>query len=93
PPAFLRKQEGGFDFNAWQKKGFGANSITAKINASFDLKTLSFTWSIEEKLALFPKLEICAHDFSDLPWKGNKVPAGPFAYPGSSPSKVKLVRF
>ena len=84
---------GPFDFNAWQKKGFGPNSITAKINASFDLKTLSFTWSTEDELALFAKLEICAHDFSNLPWKGNKVPAGPFAYPGSSLITVNLAGF
>jgi len=89
---------GPFDFNAWQKKGFGANSVTAKIKSSFDPQTLSrgtpsenFTWSTEEKLPLFAKLKTCSHNFFDIPWKGNKVPAGPFAYPGSSPSKVKLV--
>ncbi|MHC4461400.1 MAG: right-handed parallel beta-helix repeat-containing protein [Planctomycetota bacterium] len=84
---------GPFDFNAWQKKGFGPNSVTAKINASFDLKTLNFTWSTEDELALFPGLEICAHDFSNIPWKGGSVPAGPFAYPGSSPITMNLAGF
>jgi hypothetical protein len=84
---------GPFDFNAWQRKGFGTNSISAKINVSFDLKTLSFTWSTDEKLPLFPKFEICTHDFSGLPWKSNKVPAGPFAYPGSNLIKVNLTGF
>ena len=84
---------GQFDFNAWRKKGFGPNSITAKINASFDLKALSFTWSTDDELALFPGLEICANDFFNLPWKGDKVPAGPFAYPGSSPITVNLAGF
>jgi hypothetical protein len=84
---------GPFDFNAWQRKGFGPKSVTAKINASFDLKTLSFTWSTEDELALFGKLKTCSHNFFDILWKGKNVPAGPFAYPGSSPIKVKLVRW
>ena len=84
---------GPFDFDAWQKKGFGPNSIAAKINTSFDLQTLKFIWSTEEKLPLFPRLEICAHNFSNLPWKGDNVPAGPFAYPGSIPATINLAGF
>lgn len=84
------RRRAGFDFNAWQEKGFGPNSITAKINASFDYQTLNFTWSTEEELPLFPKLEICVHDFFDLVWKGKKVPAGPFFYPTASPVTLNL---
>ncbi|MCK4291695.1 MAG: right-handed parallel beta-helix repeat-containing protein [Planctomycetes bacterium] len=79
-----------FDFAAWQKKGFGQNSITARINVSLDLKKLSFTWSTAKKFPLFEKLEICKYDFSDSPWKTNKVPAGPFPYPGPRPTTVSL---
>ena len=84
---------GPFDFNAWQKKGFGPNSIMAIINASFDQQTLDFTWSAEGKLPLFPKIRICTHDFFDSAWEGDKVPASPFPYPTSSPVTLKLVRF
>ena len=81
---------GPFDFNAWQKKGFGPNSITAKINVSFDQQTLDFTWSTEETLPLFPKLGTCTHDFFDSAWKGEKAPAGPFSYPNVAPATLKL---
>ena len=83
---------GPFDFDAWQKKGFGPNSITAKINTSFDRQKLSFTWSIEAKLPAFPRLEICAHDFFDLAWKAEKAPAGPFSYPTASTVTLNLTR-
>lgn len=83
--------DGSFDFNAWRKKGFGTNSITAKINASFDPKTLSFTWLTEEKLPLFPKLGICAYDFFDLAWKGENAPAGPFSYPAAGSVTLNLM--
>ncbi|MHC4110589.1 MAG: right-handed parallel beta-helix repeat-containing protein [Planctomycetota bacterium] len=81
---------GPFDFNAWQKKGFGPNSKRAKINASFNQQTLGFTWSTEETLSEFRKLEICTHDFFGSAWKGKKAPAGPFSYPTSAPVTLKL---
>jgi alpha-N-arabinofuranosidase len=81
---------GQFDFNAWQRKGFGPNSITAKINASFNKQTLGFTWSTEGKLPLFPKVGICTHDFFDSVWKGGKIPAGPFSYPTAGTTTLKL---
>jgi len=84
---------GPFNFNAWQKKGFGPNSIMAIINASFDQQTLDFTWYTEGKLPLFPEIGICTHDFFDSAWEPDKVPAGPFPYPTSSPATLKLVRF
>ncbi len=79
-----------FDFKAWQEKGFGHSSIEAEIDASFDLQTLKFSWSAKQKLPLFPKLELCAHDLFDTPWKAAEVPAGPFAYPGPSLTAVNL---
>ncbi len=84
------RRRAGFDFNAWQRKGFGPNSKRAKINASFNQQTLSFTWSTEEKLPMFGKLEICTHDFFNSAWKGKKAPAGPFSYPTSGPVTLKL---
>jgi len=81
---------GPFDFNAWQKKGFGPHSITAEINGSFNQQKLHFNWSTKEKLPLFPRLEICVHDFFGSAWKGEKAPAGPFSYPTSSPATLKL---
>ncbi|MBA7668743.1 hypothetical protein ES703_76858 [subsurface metagenome] len=84
---------GPFDFNAWQRKGFGPKSVTAKIKSSFDIQTLNFTWSTEDELALFAKLKTCSHNFFDILWKGKNVPAGPFAYPGSSPITVNLIGF
>jgi len=84
---------GPFDFKAWQKKGFGPNSITAKINVSFNQQKSDFTWSTEEKLPVFGKLGTCTHDFFGSAWKGEKVPAGPFPYPTSSPATLKLVGF
>lgn len=81
---------GPFDFRAWQRKGFGPNSITAKINVSFDKQTLDFKWSDEGILPLFPKVEICTHDFFDSALKSKNVPAGPFSYPTSGPTTLKL---
>jgi hypothetical protein len=81
---------GPFDFSAWQKKGFGPNSKRAKIDASFNQRTLSFTWLTEEKLPVFGRLEICTHDFFDSTWEGERVPAGPFSYPAASQTILKL---
>ena len=84
---------GQFDFRTWQKKGFGPNSITAKINASFDRQKLSFSWSTEGKPPLFPKIRICTHDFFDSAWGPDKVPAGPFTYPTADTTMLKLTGF
>jgi alpha-N-arabinofuranosidase len=84
---------GPFDFKAWQEKGFGPNSITAKINVSFDKQKLSFTWSAKGKLPLFPKIGICTHDFFDSAWGPDKVPAGPFSYPIAGTTTLKLTDF
>ena len=81
---------GPFDFQAWQKKGFESNSITAKINASFDEQSLDFILSADEKLPLFPKVGICMHDFFDSAWQGDQVPAGPFSYPTAGKTTLKL---
>ncbi|MDH4239994.1 MAG: right-handed parallel beta-helix repeat-containing protein [Phycisphaerae bacterium] len=81
---------GPFNFNEWRKKGFGPNSITAEINASFNQQKLDFTWSTEVKLPLYLKIGICTHDFFDSAWKGEKVPAGPFSYPTAGTNSLKL---
>ena len=79
-----------FDFAAWQKKGFDKNGLTAKINVAFDVKKLTFTWSTAEKLPLFERLETSGYDFCDSPWKTDKIPAGPFPYPGTAPTTITL---
>jgi len=79
-----------FDFAAWQKKGFDKNGLATKINVAFDVKKLTFTWSTAEKLPLFERLEPCGYDFCDSPWKTDKVPAGPFPYPGTAPTTIAL---
>lgn len=84
---------GPFDFEAWRKKGFGQNSVTAKIEVSFDPDKLSLTWSSSEELPFFERLKTCGYDFSDLPRQGERVSAGPFAYPGRQAVTLNLTEF
>jgi hypothetical protein len=79
-----------FDFAAWQKKGFDKNGLAARINVALDVKKLAFTWSTAEKLPVFERLERCGYDFADSPWKADRVPAGPFPYPGAAPTTITL---
>ena len=79
-----------FDFAAWQKKGFDKNGLAAKINVALDVKKLAFTWSTAEKLPMFERLEPCGYDFFDSPCKTDKVPAGPFPYPGAARTTITL---
>ena len=64
--------------------------IATKINVAFHVKKLTFTWSTAEKLPLVERLELCGYDFSDSPWKTDKVPAGPFPYPSAAPTTIAL---
>ena len=82
-----------FDFAAWRKKGFGKDSLTANMDATFDQKDLRLTWSTDRQLPLFERLKICSEDFNDRPWPTEKVPAGPFQYPTQSPITVNLIGF
>jgi hypothetical protein len=82
-----------FDFAAWQKKGFGKDSLTAKINVSLDLKNLKLTWSTPQELPLFEQLKLCPQDFHNNPWPTKKAPAGPFQYPNKTPTTINLREF
>ena len=82
-----------FDFAKWQEKGFGENSIKAKINAAFDQKTLKLTWSTDQQLPLFEQLDICPQDFHNKPWQTRKAPAGPFQYPNKTATTIDLRGF
>jgi len=54
------------------------------------VKKLAFTWSTAEKLPLFERLEPYGYDFCDSPWQADKVPVGPFPYPGAAPITITL---
>ena len=82
-----------FDFSAWQRKGFGKNSLTAKIDATLDLKNLRLNWSTAQNLPLFEKVELCPHDFQNKPWQTKNTPAGPFQYPTAKPTTINLTEF
>ena len=82
-----------FDFAAWQKKGFDKDGQTAKIDVSLDLKNLKLTWSASEELPLFEPHAHVPQDFHNKPWPTEEVPAGPFQYPGKTPTIIDLREF
>ncbi|MBN2269029.1 MAG: right-handed parallel beta-helix repeat-containing protein [Sedimentisphaerales bacterium] len=82
-----------FDFAAWQKKGFGKDSLTAKINASFDPKNLRLTWSTPEELPFFEPHALVPQDFHNKRWPTKKAPAGPFQYPDETPTTIDSREF
>jgi len=82
-----------FDFAKWQEKGFGKDSLKAKINATFDPKNLKLTWSTDQQLPLFEKLKLCPQDFHNNPWPTKEASAGPFQYPTAKPTTINLRQF
>lgn len=79
-----------FDFDAWRARGFGTHSVKADLHISFEAETMRFSWSCPEALPRFAGLKTCARDFFEAVWAGEKVPAGPFPYPGTSTTHMNL---
>ena len=51
-----------FDFAEWQKKDFGANSIVADIDCTFDPANRILTWSTDQDLPACRVVKPCSHD-------------------------------
>ena len=79
-----------FDFAEWQKKDFGANSLVADIDCTFDPASRVLTWSTDHQLPLCPTVKPCSHDFFNHPRNSHKTSAGPFPYPTDKTKKLNL---
>jgi len=79
-----------FDFKKWQKKEFGANSLVADIDCTFDAPELTLTWSTGQKLPSFRSVKPCSHDFFNHPRDNQTTNAGPLPYPTDKTRKMNI---
>jgi alpha-N-arabinofuranosidase len=79
-----------FDFAQWQKTGFGAHSLVADIDCSFDATNRTLIWSTDQKLPSFGIVESCSHDFFNHPRNSSAGNAGPWPYPTEMPKTLHL---
>ncbi len=79
-----------FDFAEWQKKDFGANSLVADIDCTFDPASRTLTWSTDHQLPPCPTIKPCRHDFFNHPRNSRTTSAGPLPHPTDRPEQQRL---
>ncbi|MBN2292489.1 MAG: right-handed parallel beta-helix repeat-containing protein, partial [Pirellulales bacterium] len=80
-----------FDLAAWRAKhGWDRNSVAATVRATFNTKTLEFTWSAAEPIPECPAVDGITHDFFDRLRQAGTVMPGPFSSVPREPTRVEL---
>ena len=79
-----------FDFAQWQNTGFGAHSLVADIDCSFDAFKRTLTWATDQQLPSWEAVKPCTHDFFNHPRNSLATYAGPWPYPTDRPKTLNL---